>query len=294
MTATLTIARREIARVLRLADRLRGAHGLAAVLRHRASTSWRCRSRRSRPARGANLLEAFFGGTALFWLPLLVFAPVLTMRLLAEERASGTIEALMTAPVSELQIVLGKYLARDGLLGRAVDADAELRLAGVARPARTWSTTARSAPPTSACSASAPSTWRVGLFMSAVARNQIVAALLTFLVLGGLFVLGLFSFVTLDDQLARGVRVRRAVDADVRVRQGHRRHPLPRLRPQHGGASRCSCRCACCRRIGGDDGRAATEPTSRRRLAKGDERQAPRARARRDERVVAARDRDRR
>jgi ABC-2 type transport system permease protein len=63
------------------------------------------------PGSGANLLQAFFGGTTFFYLPLLIFPPLLTMRLLAEERSSGTIEALMTAPVTELQIVLGKYLA---------------------------------------------------------------------------------------------------------------------------------------------------------------------------------------
>jgi ABC-2 type transport system permease protein len=40
----------------------------------------------------------------------------------------------------------------------------------------------------------------VGLFMSAVARNQIVAAVLTFLVLGGLFVVGLAGYATQDDQ----------------------------------------------------------------------------------------------
>ncbi|MFQ5655224.1 MAG: ABC transporter permease, partial [Planctomycetota bacterium] len=36
---------------------------------------------------------------------------VLTMRLISEELRSGTIEPLMTAPVSEGQVVLGKYLA---------------------------------------------------------------------------------------------------------------------------------------------------------------------------------------
>ena len=53
-------------------------------------------------------LEAFFQNT---WLFLLFITPMLTMRLLAEERRSGTIEALLTAPVSELQVVLGKYFA---------------------------------------------------------------------------------------------------------------------------------------------------------------------------------------
>ena len=42
-------------------------------------------------------LEAFFQNT---WLFLLFITPMLTMRLLSEERRSGTIEALLTAPVS--------------------------------------------------------------------------------------------------------------------------------------------------------------------------------------------------
>lgn len=38
-------------------------------------------------------------------------APVLTMRLLAEEKRAGTLETLMTAPVTDWEVVLGKYLA---------------------------------------------------------------------------------------------------------------------------------------------------------------------------------------
>jgi ABC-2 type transport system permease protein len=41
----------------------------------------------------------------------------------------------------------------------------------------------------------------VGLFMSAIARNQIVAAILTFLVLGGLFVVGLAGYANVGDEL---------------------------------------------------------------------------------------------
>lgn len=41
---------------------------------------------------------------------LLVFLlPVLTMRLVSEEMSKGTIESLMTAPVTDLQVILGKY-----------------------------------------------------------------------------------------------------------------------------------------------------------------------------------------
>src|SRR6476661_7487616 len=47
----------------------------------------------------------------VFWLVFLFIPPLLTMRLFAEERASGTLEMLMTAPLQDWQVVLGKYLA---------------------------------------------------------------------------------------------------------------------------------------------------------------------------------------
>lgn len=40
----------------------------------------------------------------------LFFSPVLTMRLMAEEQNKGTLELLMTAPVREWEVVLGKWL----------------------------------------------------------------------------------------------------------------------------------------------------------------------------------------
>jgi ABC-2 type transport system permease protein len=56
-------------------------------------------------------VQGFFGGTILIYLPLLLVCPLLTMRTFAEERKSGTIEALLTAPVTPAGVVLGKYLA---------------------------------------------------------------------------------------------------------------------------------------------------------------------------------------
>lgn len=46
-----------------------------------------------------------------FWLVFLFIPPLLTMRLFAEERSTGTLEMLMTAPLRDWQIVLSKYLA---------------------------------------------------------------------------------------------------------------------------------------------------------------------------------------
>lgn len=50
-------------------------------------------------------------GDNWFWLVFLFIPPLLTMRLFAEERASGTLEMLLTAPLRDWQIVLSKYAA---------------------------------------------------------------------------------------------------------------------------------------------------------------------------------------
>jgi len=41
----------------------------------------------------------------------LFLAPMITMRLFAEERKTGTIELLLTSPVTDVQLVLGKFFA---------------------------------------------------------------------------------------------------------------------------------------------------------------------------------------
>jgi ABC-2 type transport system permease protein len=140
----------------------------------------------------ASPLSAFFGGSVLFFIPLLVFAPVLTMRLLAEERHTGTIESLLTAPVTSFEVVLGKYLA------------ALVFWVGLWVPTLmyVWITSQFGHIDLGAVTASYLGVLGIGLYymaiglaMSALAKNQIVAALLTFMVLSGLFAVGLLSFV---------------------------------------------------------------------------------------------------
>jgi hypothetical protein len=46
---------------------------------------------------------------AIAYWTLFFFIPALTMRLLAEENRTGTIEMLLTKPISDWQVVMGKF-----------------------------------------------------------------------------------------------------------------------------------------------------------------------------------------
>ncbi len=62
-------------------------------------------------------LQVFFG--TAYW-TLFFFIPALTMRSLAEENRSGTIELLLTRPVSMWNVISGKFLAVLVLIGIAL------------------------------------------------------------------------------------------------------------------------------------------------------------------------------
>jgi ABC-2 type transport system permease protein len=57
---------------------------------------------------GQASLRGFF--SIAYW-TLFFFIPALTMRLIAEEKKSGTIEMLLTKAVTDRQVIIGKYLA---------------------------------------------------------------------------------------------------------------------------------------------------------------------------------------
>src|SRR5262245_50496162 len=50
-------------------------------------------------------LRLLFGGNLYFWMTQLILIPLLTMRLVAEERRSGTLETLLTAPIGSATVV---------------------------------------------------------------------------------------------------------------------------------------------------------------------------------------------
>ena len=53
--------------------------------------------------------QLFFGGF-FFWLSTLISVPLLTMRTFSEEKRTGSIELLLTAPVTDTEVVLAKFL----------------------------------------------------------------------------------------------------------------------------------------------------------------------------------------
>ena len=55
----------------------------------------------------ASLTNFFEGATII----LILMAPALTMRLMAEEQKLGTIELLLTSPVRDWEVIIGKYVA---------------------------------------------------------------------------------------------------------------------------------------------------------------------------------------
>src|SRR5688500_16598698 len=57
------------------------------------------------------LRPVFLNATVIF----LFVLPLITMRTYSEEKRSGTIELLLTSPLSDLQIILGKFLGAMGL-----------------------------------------------------------------------------------------------------------------------------------------------------------------------------------
>lgn len=62
---------------------------------------------------GVASMRTVFFWSAVFYLLLI---PAVTMRLFAEERRTGSIELLVTLPVTEAEMVLGKYLAALALM----------------------------------------------------------------------------------------------------------------------------------------------------------------------------------
>jgi ABC-2 type transport system permease protein len=54
----------------------------------------------------------FFFSTFFYWIVIIISIPILTMRLFSEEYKTGTIELLLTAPVTDWDVVLSKFFSQ--------------------------------------------------------------------------------------------------------------------------------------------------------------------------------------
>ncbi|MSP62854.1 MAG: hypothetical protein EXR72_21485 [Myxococcales bacterium] len=134
-------------------------------------------------------LRLFFGGSLLYWLFVFFLAAVITMRTIAEERRTGTIEPLLTAPIAPASVVLGKYLGALGFYA-ALWLPTVTYVVILAR----YSPGAPDPGPilggyfgTMLCGASALA---VGVCASSLTQHQLAAAALAFLALLGLLLAG--------------------------------------------------------------------------------------------------------
>ena len=131
------------------------------------------------------MLRNYWGATLGAAFGVLFLVPALTMRTLSEEKRSGTMEVLLTAPISETAIVLSKFIAALTIymiswlpLGLYLIA---LRIEGGQpfdyRPIISYYL---------ALAACGASFLAMGIFFSSLTKNQIIAAILTF---AGIFVM---------------------------------------------------------------------------------------------------------
>jgi ABC-2 type transport system permease protein len=144
------------------------------------------------------VVQAFFN-TILFWIAYLLVFPLITMRSFSEEFKLGTIEALMTAPVKDWQVVITKWL---GCLIFYIILWIPTALYFTVF---TWATKAEAAHAPGAylgsylllllmgmfyCS--------VGCFASVLTKNQIIAAVISLVMILVLLFAGLLQYVMLD------------------------------------------------------------------------------------------------
>jgi len=130
------------------------------------------------------------------WMPiLLVFlVATLTMRSWSEERRAGTLENLLTSPVSPLQLILGKFLAALALVAMALLLTFSLPVSVAFMGPLDWG------PVFGGYLASlflAAAYIAIGLYMSARTDNPIVALILTVAVAGVFYLLGSPTVTTL-------------------------------------------------------------------------------------------------
>jgi ABC-2 type transport system permease protein len=122
------------------------------------------------------VIRSFVGLCATF---MLFLVPMLTMGVYAEERKRGTMEMLMTSPITEFQIVMGKFLASFTLLLLMLGPTIvyHLIMSRYSEPALPWRIVWSGYLGVALLGAALVA---VGSFISSLTENQIIAGVVTF------------------------------------------------------------------------------------------------------------------
>jgi ABC-2 type transport system permease protein len=144
------------------------------------------------------VVQAFFN-TILFWIAYLLIFPLITMRTFSEEFKMGTIESLMTAPVKDWQVVLSKWL------GCLIFYIILWLPTAIYFLVFTWATKAEAAHAAGAYAGSylllllmGMFYISVGCFASVLTKNQIIAAIISLVMILVLLFAGLLQYVMLN------------------------------------------------------------------------------------------------
>jgi ABC-2 type transport system permease protein len=121
-----------------------------------------------------SVLQPFFANMSVV---LLLIVPLLTMRLLAEERKLGTAELLFTYPISDWDAVLGKYFATVTVISAMIGITFVLPLLLQTYVGLEWGPVLTGFAGLLFLGAAYAA---IGLFFSSLSENQIVAGVLTF------------------------------------------------------------------------------------------------------------------
>ncbi len=138
----------------------------------------------------AEVLRQFFYNASG---PILIACPLLSMRLVAEERQTGTLTLLHTAPIRGWHIVLGKFLSAFGVIALATLLTAYMPALIFVNGKVSLGHILVGYTGLLLLGAAAMS---IGLFASTVARSQVVAVVVSALILAPLVTLWLLAKVT--------------------------------------------------------------------------------------------------
>lgn len=115
---------------------------------------------------------------------LVIIAPAVTMRLIADERKSGTIELISTMPIRKWEIVLGKFLAGYGLLSVAIASTLVYAITVAFLGSLDWGTVMSGY---FGLLLFAAALVAIGVFCSSITQNQIIAFILGFIICAALY-----------------------------------------------------------------------------------------------------------